>query len=630
MTPIILDLETRSVADLKTVGAWVYSEHDTTDIICMSWKEHGKNKVHMWWPGDKVPELFKQKDAVFVAHNALFEHALFTNVLIPRYKFPKDMTGYNKWYCTRAMGVVVGMPGGLKDLAKALKVPHLKQESGTYLINRYSNPIKKGVNEFRELQGADRDLMVEYNIGDVLATEDIYKTLKDLPNVKLERTIFLLDMKQNVEGLPIDVKNLKKVNKVLDKRTGEAEKLMTEIGVNVRSVPQLKKYLKSVGFKVPDIQRPTIEYLLTQKIDKKTRQLLVLRLFLGKASTKKYKALTNRLSNDGKLRHFIMYFGAHTGRYSSRGVQVHNMAKTGTDEKEINILLKKVQNITDYHELVNTTKKIFPGLIQAPKEYTFLMGDFNAIEARGAAYLAGQDDLLNDFRKGIDPYVNMAAIILNINRKEVTKKQRAFGKVAILAPQYGMGAKRLVATCIEWCVPGVGLALAKKVITLFRQKYSKIVNFWYDVEGSFTKAFRTKSKVRLGLLTFEGKNKYVRITLPNGRELYYHDVRVTQEGISYINKGRKMKVHVWGGLLVENIVQGMCRDILVECMLECEWRKLNPVLHVHDEIVCRVSKVAIKQGLDEVLFYATMNTAPTWLPGFPLSTEIEVSRRYHK
>ena len=107
MIKIILDIETLSVTDLKKVGAWVYSEHETTDIICLAWKVYGDNDARIWWPGDPVPKEFKEKDVEFIAHNALFEHAIVTNVLIPKYKFPKSMTKYDKWYCTRAMGVCV-------------------------------------------------------------------------------------------------------------------------------------------------------------------------------------------------------------------------------------------------------------------------------------------------------------------------------------------------------------------------------------------------------------------------------------------------------------------------------------------------------------------------------------------
>ena len=34
---VILDFETRSEADLKKVGAWAYSEHPSTEVICACW-----------------------------------------------------------------------------------------------------------------------------------------------------------------------------------------------------------------------------------------------------------------------------------------------------------------------------------------------------------------------------------------------------------------------------------------------------------------------------------------------------------------------------------------------------------------------------------------------------------------
>lgn len=629
MKTIIIDIETRSVVNLKTVGAWVYSEHTTTDVICLAWKVYGDITNHIWWPGNPVPKEFKDTKNIFVAHNALFEHAMFINVLIPRYRFPAYMAACSNWLCTRAMGVCVGMPGGLKDLAKGLGVAHLKEESGTYLINRYSNPIKKGIDEFRTLQGKDKQLMIDYNIGDILATEDIYTVLKDLPNVKLEQKIFQLDMKQNVTGLPIDVKSLNKINKVFDSSIKDAEHIMTKLGVNVRSVPQLKEYLKSVGFSVDNVQQKTIEQLCTQKTDSKTQQLLILRLFLGKASTKKYKTLKIRTSKDGKLRHFLMYFGAHTGRWAGRGFQPQNLPKSDTNTTAINKAIKDIDKIQTYDSLIEKGKTMLPGMIKASVKETFLLGDFAAIEARGLAYLAEEKHLLRIFANGGDPYIDMAATLFNTPVSKVTSKQRKLGKIIILACGYGMGINLFEEQCKEGGV-SISRDLATKSVHTYRDKYRNIYNFWYKVEDCFKKAFTTKNKVQLGLLSFKGKKKHVRITLPNGRQLFYHGVQVTHDGISYINQSRKRKVHVWGGLLVENIVQAMCRDILVECMLKCDLLKINPILHVHDEIVCQVpsDRGLLKQAKES--FEYVMNTAPKWLPNFPLDTEIEVSNRYHK
>jgi len=52
--PAIIDFETRSVADLKKVGAWNYSKHPTTEILCMAYKLPGQD-VDIWTPDRGFP-----------------------------------------------------------------------------------------------------------------------------------------------------------------------------------------------------------------------------------------------------------------------------------------------------------------------------------------------------------------------------------------------------------------------------------------------------------------------------------------------------------------------------------------------------------------------------------------------
>ena len=57
---ITFDLETKSHADLKKVGAWAYSEHPSTDVICACWGIDDQ-PIQEWWPGksgDYTPPIF--------------------------------------------------------------------------------------------------------------------------------------------------------------------------------------------------------------------------------------------------------------------------------------------------------------------------------------------------------------------------------------------------------------------------------------------------------------------------------------------------------------------------------------------------------------------------------------------
>ena len=87
---ITLDCETKSRADLRKVGAWVYSQHPSTEVICVSWGV-GDAPVQSWKPGDPLPlELFRliEEGALVEAHNVAFEYSIWHNILAPRYGWP--------------------------------------------------------------------------------------------------------------------------------------------------------------------------------------------------------------------------------------------------------------------------------------------------------------------------------------------------------------------------------------------------------------------------------------------------------------------------------------------------------------------------------------------------------------
>lgn len=68
---------------------------------------------------------------------------------------------------------------------------------------------------------------------------------------------------------------------------------------------------------------------------------------------------------------------------------------------------------------------------------------------------------------------------------------------------------------------------------------------------------------------------------------------------------------------MENIVQGISRDILAYAMLNLRERGFNIVMHVHDEVVLEVKKdtTTVKEICD------IMTETPPWAEGLPLRAE---------
>src|SRR5205085_10377969 len=75
--------------------------------------------------------------------------------------------------------------------------------------------------------------------------------------------------------------------------------------------------------------------------------------------------------------------------------------------------------------------------------------DYNAIEARGTAWLAGADRMLSIFTRGDDSYLDMAAQIYGRPADSFikTSAERQLGKTAVLGLGYQMGAERFMETC---------------------------------------------------------------------------------------------------------------------------------------------------------------------------------------
>jgi hypothetical protein len=84
----------------------------------------------------------------------------------------------------------------------------------------------------------------------------------------------------------------------------------------------------------------------------------------------------------------------------------------------------------------------------------------------------------------------------------------------------------------------------------------------------------------------------------------------------------------YGGKLVENIVQAICRDLLAEAMLRCERANQPIVLICHDEICTEVPAEKGEKSLRQLL--EIMSTPPEWARGFPVEVEGYISTRYAK
>lgn len=309
----------------------------------------------------------------------------------------------------------------------------------------------------------------------------------------------------------------------------------------------------------------------------------------------------------------LKYHGAHTGRYSGDGgINLQNLPK---------------------HGIIARLK----GLIMAPPGHKLIIADAAQIEARGIAWLADQSDLCDSFRAGRDVYSEFASIFFKRKVRKPKKdgipaveaemeRMRAFGKIAILGLGYGMGADKFA----SWA--GVDIDTATRVVKLYRETYSMIPKLWYSIEDSFryTARYDKPTTGPHGVRFHSQPDCDVVMTLPNGREIRYHRVQITNNGIRVLNYDKWEGT--WGGSIVENIVQGFSRDVLCEAMLRLEALHVHTALTVHDELVCVIEDKFDGRNTDATKFLVCHELAsePSWAPGLPLAAESHVSDKYAK
>jgi DNA polymerase len=84
------------------------------------------------------------------------------------------------------------------------------------------------------------------------------------------------------------------------------------------------------------------------------------------------------------------------------------------------------------------------------------------------------------------------------------------------------------------------------------------------------------------------------------------------------------RVGTYGGSLLENVVQAVCRDLLAEAMLRLDDAGWDIVLHVHDEIVAE-QEFPVPNAMT-----AIMGVAPEWAKDFPIAVKCSPMSRYGK
>jgi DNA polymerase len=347
---------------------------------------------------------------------------------------------------------------------------------------------------------------------------------------------------------------------------------------------------------------------LTEHEDDFIQHLCAVRL--GTKSTMEESRIKRFLNiggrNKGKLPVPLKYYGAHTGRWA------------GTDKVNF-------QNLPSRDK----KKKTLKNAIVAPEGHIIINADSSQIEARILAWLAGQEDVVKQFANKEDVYSIFASEVYGKTITKANETERFVGKTCILGLGYGTGATKLKHTLATAKPVNVDLPIeeCEDIVKLYREKNNTIPELWRECD----KVIRDLSNWGKGKPYYLDSHRCVTVTgdgikLPNGLYIRYPDLRLDPESTGkYIYKSRKGSVPIWGGTMVENVVQALARIVVGWQMLKISKRYMI-AMTVHDSAVV----VARDDEKDAALqyIYECMSATPEWAKGLPITCETKWARSY--
>lgn len=521
----------------------------------------------------------------------------------------------------------------------------------------------------------------EYCKQDVVAERAVWHaaTALNCPMTEGERQAWLLDQRMNNTGVWIDRTFVECARAYALDEVGEIIAEMKSITgcENPNSGKQLGDWLRDRKYQYDSLDKEHIAEAV--KVGQEhwgmpddAYKVLLLKQKLGGSAYTKLQTILDRVGNDGRLRDQFIYHGAHTGRWAGRGVQLQNLFKP---TKDVSLLREqivagvktkslKLQTIFEaYNEEVEkwnaanpdkkkkdkasrtpTMMEAIAGTIRASFAPTpgnkFSVSDLAQIESRVLAALAGCQTMINAYASGLDLYKDIMSFLLEKPYDQITSKERANGKVIILGCGFGMGWEKFIEYAATF---GVTLdeETAKKYVNAFREKYSEIPAYWKELNAAVVYAVKSGTCVYVRGVVVDGRNKQMlRIKLPSGRHLHYLDPVVTTEMTDWGKLQESVQYHAWdakgcqlkrlyGGLICENVVQAVARDVLLNGMLEAEKVGFIIVMTIHDEVVG-------ESPLDSKLTYKdlehAMTVTPAWAEGmgFILAAEGYDAAYYRK
>jgi DNA polymerase len=619
MNLITLDFETfyEQGFSLSNLTTEEYIRHEKFQVIGVGVKIDDRETE--WITGThnhiktKLMEI-NWDEAILLCHNTQFDGAILSFIfnIVPAIYL--DTLGMAR----AKHGVDVG--GSLAALVERYQLG----KKGTEVVDAKG----KRVEDF-ELQDLKQygeycknDVELTYKLYNVLAQDfpsnelkliDITLRMYTQPTLQLDDALLfdrLEEVKEEKETLLSTLKEKLKcetseeVRKKLASNKQFAE-LLVEFGVEPPT--KISKTTGKVTFALAKNDEGFIA--LTEDDDPFIQQLCAVRL--GTKSTIEESRIERFLGIGSRNKTYLpiplKYYGAHTGRWA------------GSDKVNF-------QNLPSRDK----KKKALKNAVIAPLDHNVINSDSSQIEARVLVWVAGQEDVVEWYREGRDVYSEFASKVYGKTITKADATERFVGKTCTLGLGYGTGWSKLQHT-LKTSPPGANLPdhECQRLVRIYRQINDRVIKLWEECDRALKDLVawpENKQPYYLGtkkclLVTPKG------IQLPNGLYITYPQLEHKREEgkDKFVYKSRKGYVSIWGGSVVENVIQALARIIVGEQMIKIK-EHYKPVLTVHDAIVC----IAKKDDTDNAMKIITdiMSTPPSWGQDLPIACEAKYGESY--
>lgn len=566
--------------------------------------------VTTWHAGEDAGKALRAIDwasSAVLCHNTLFDGAILTwrYGIKPAYLF-------DTLSMARAVhGVEAG--GSLAALAERYALG----EKGTEVVNAFGKRLE-------DFSPEDLAKYGEYCINDVELTYKLFhKLAAGFPESELDLIDMTLRMFTEPQLQLDDALMVDRLEAIQQEKHDLLTQLTDELGTNEEGVrkilasnPKFAEVLRTFHVKPPmkissttgketyAFAKTDEEFIALQEHeDPFVRLLCAVRL--GTKSTIEESRIERFINvgkrNKGSLPVPLKYYGAHTGRWS--GMDAVNLQNLPSRDK---------------------AKKALKNAIIAPLDSVVINCDSSQIEARVLAWLSGQDDVVDQFARGEDVYSIFASKVYGFEVSKEFPTERFVGKTCVLGLGYGTGAAKLRHT-LATQPPGADIELeeSERIVRLYRDSNYRIVDLW----GECNQTLRDLC-AGVGKPYYLGKHKCVIVCdeglkLPNGMYIRYKNLRA--DGRGHVYSSRKGPVNIWGGAMVENVVQALARIIVGEQM---RWisKQYRVALTVHDAAVLVVPETELSAAKEYVEL--CMSTPPAWAKGLPVACELKFSESY--